>query len=127
MPVQTYRTIWPGPVSRYLRGGASLGPGDVTPPVVAWVTPSPGSTIERRTSVVVDVTDSVGLGDVVLLAEYGTGLSECIYRDGSFTGLFTGSRLAITGGWRFTFARDGGWPASFTVLAIAVDTSGNHV
>lgn len=100
---------------------------DLTPPVVTWISPTPGSVLGPNTPLVFDVTDNVGLAralvKVILGQEWelphdGAGFSPR-YIAGS-------TRTTISGGYRFSLVRSGGWVGSNpTVEPIPIDTSGN--
>jgi hypothetical protein len=130
MPVQDYRTIYPGPLSRYLRGGAAVTPpaADVTPPAVSNFDPPDGSRLAtRESSIAFDVTDAGGFALVIVSVLYPGGV-EVVAHDGStFRGPFAGAsaRASITNGWRYTLRHAGGWPAAPTIRIHPVDTSGN--
>ncbi len=126
MPVQDYRTVWPGPLSRYLRGGAAVAPPAPGPaPLIEWLDPSPGTPIARDAAITVRVTDT-NLELAVLSARFASiGLEEVVWRDGEFAARYGSSELAVAGAARtFVIRRTGGWPASVRLAVDAVDADG---
>jgi hypothetical protein len=103
-------------------------PPDATPPVVAVVSPTLGSAIAKTTPIVIDVTDAVGLARAMLFARYeGRDGTEVVHDGQAFLNPYvndTSDREAISGGYRFTVLRTGGWPAAPTFLALAMDAAG---
>lgn len=125
MPVQDYRTVWPGPLSRYLRGGAAVAPPPPGPaPLIEWLDPAPGTPIARDAAITVRITDA-NLELAVLSARFASiGLEEVVWR-GDFAARYAASDLAIAGEARtFTIRRTGGWPASVRIAVDAVDADG---
>lgn len=106
-------------------------PGDTTKPVVTFVSPAPGTTLEIDTQIVFDVTDNLDELQrvIVTLVNGSTGDVEVLWDGASFTPRYAaGSATAnITNGLRFTAKRTGGWPANstITVRTYAVDQDGN--
>lgn len=101
---------------------------DSTSPSVANVTPSSGTTIGRGTSLQLEVTDAFpGLRRVVLLAKFSDRW-EVVHDGDDFGPQYSRASLreAISGGFRFTISRVGGWPSTPTILPIATDQSGNE-
>lgn len=126
MPVQDYRTVWPGPLSRYLRGGAAVAPPPPGPaPLIEWLDPAPGTPITRDAAITVRVTDS-DLVLAVLSALFAElGLEEVVFRAGAFGPRYRASSLTQEGSVRtFVLRRSGGWPASVRFAVDAVDASG---
>ena len=126
MPVQDYRTVWPGPLSRYLRGGAAVAPPPPGPaPVIEWLDPAPSTPITRDQAITVRITDA-DLELAVLSARFASiGLEEVVWRDGAFASRYAASGLVIAGAARtFTIRRTGGWPASVRLAVDAVDAEG---
>lgn len=101
---------------------------DTNLPVITIVSPIIGSTILKSTSLVIDVTDNLGLlVDVSISAEL-TSLpaEESVYSNSTFSNAYNASvRVGITNGFRFTINRNVGWPSSPTVKIVAIDTAGN--
>jgi hypothetical protein len=107
---------------------------DDTPPVVANVTPTPGTPIDTMTPLQLDVTDNSGeLRRVLLLVAYSTGplagVTELAHDGEAFVGAYAigCTRDPITDGFRYNLLRHGGWLASPTLRVFAFDTSGNEV
>ena len=125
MPVQSYRTVWPGPLSRYLRGGAAVAAPPTAPPSVSWVSPAPGTTIARGETVTLQVEDT----DTALLivsARYASvGADEVVYREGAFTARYTNSVRTVVGDvTTFAIQRVDGWLGSVTFSFDVVDLDG---
>lgn len=105
-------------------------------PTVTLVSPANGATIARAAPVILDVTDDEArLIRVILLARFFSGSTEVarevVYDGGgggpAFGPLYTGSTVvAITGGFRFTIVRAGGWPSSPRLRVFAFDTHGEE-
>lgn len=105
---------------------AFSGSGDTTAPVVTPAVVS-GSAIGRMDAVVVDVTDDTALGTAVLMVELGGGPYEVIWDGARFASYYsTSTRALISGGYRYTIRRTGGWVGAPTFRAVAVDTAGNE-
>lgn len=96
---------------------------DTTPPTVSLVSPVSGSPTALQ-PVVVDVTDVVGLGRVLVVARLASGAEEVVHTGTRFALGYTGDRTAITNGYRLSFVRRGGWPSDFVVDVYATDTAG---
>lgn len=104
-------------------------PADSTPPVVSNVSPTPGTTISPSTPITMDVTDNRGLALVMLIASFpGTPAPEVVYDGNAFSSAYLGSSSvsSISGGYHFSLLRNGGWPATPTVIPYVLDTSGNE-
>ena len=102
-------------------------PPDTTPPTIAVVSPVAGASIATDTAFVVDVTDAIGLGLVVLTVEQPAGgPHEVVWLRDAFASTYVAStRTAIANGYRFTIRRAGGWYASPTFHVEAIDLGGN--
>jgi hypothetical protein len=90
--------------------------------------PADGSTITRTTPIVVDVTDASTFAALFVWVTYNDGRAPDLVHDGeSFQVPFAGNstRVSISGGYRYTLRRAGGWPAAPTVHVLPVDTAGN--
>lgn len=88
--------------------------GDTTPPVVALIEPADGGELDRFAAIVLEVTDETALGRVFVVARFPTlGVEEVVHQGDRFASLYTGasSRASITGGYRYSVKRNGGWPA----------------
>lgn len=103
---------------------------DSTAPVVLNYSPAPGSTISTGDSIAFDVTDNSGsFTRIMVVAWYrATGVQEVIHDGDGFTGYFnsTSSRVIISGGYRYTVARFGGWEHSPTIRVFPIDAAGNE-
>jgi hypothetical protein len=115
-------------VMQMARGGRGINlptPAVGAPPVVTLVSPIQG-TVDPA-ALVVDVTD-VELGSVVITAKYPLAKKHEVVFDDAFDEQYSGSsRVAITGGYRFTIVRNGGWlPGEVDLRVRAFDTDGNE-
>lgn len=101
---------------------------DTTDPVVTLISPSEGTTMLPSTTVVVDVTDDTGFGRVLLAIQFGgTGAPELVHDGDGFSTPYRGStREAISGGWRYTLGREGGWPSALRLDVYAIDAAGRE-
>lgn len=83
------------------------------------------------TPIVINVTDAVGLGMVLLevdFAPFGSKAPERIaVGDGFSPPYAASSRVAIAGGYQYTVRRAGGWPAAPRFNVWATDRAGNEV
>jgi hypothetical protein len=105
------------------------GGGEITPPVVNNPVPAVGTRVASSGSVQFDTTDDTGLRRVVVMASFRDGGADEVVHDGnSFRSPYDGStRSAITGGFRYTVVRRGGWRGrSVKLRTVAIDTSGNE-
>jgi hypothetical protein len=104
-------------------------PDPPTPPSVTNFTPPPGTPIFSTNPIQFDVTDPDGLAVVVIHVKYlGSDAYEVAYDGGAFSPLFSASTVqTIANGFHFTLRRQGGWPGSPYVYAIAVDSKGASV
>lgn len=97
-------------------------------PVVSNVSPFGGTAIAATDPLSFDVTDESGLfREIVVIASFpNVGLLEIIHMDAAFGPQYTqySSRVAITNGYRYTVLRNGGWPASPTIIVKAIDLTG---
>ena len=114
-------------------------PPDTTAPTVTNVTPE-GSALSPTGAIGFDVTDEGGnLTRSNVFAYYpATGRFEVVYFSGSVSGAwgarsagfspqYSGTREAITNGFRFSsVVRVGGWPANPVIIADPVDSAGNE-
>jgi len=98
---------------------------DTAAPTMAAHSPAGGATLALSSSTIaVNVTDAAlsGLARVILVAHFDDGLPpEVVYTGSAFGTGYTGSVLAITGGNRYTFARDAGWRENPTIKLYARD------
>lgn len=115
--------------SEFLPLGAIAG--DVTPPTISNLTPTPGTTINSGDVIAFDVTDlSPGLAKVFIGVSFGGSTEVILVHNGDvFVGSYTGSiRTAITNGYHYQVQKTGGWPAgsSITMTPFALDKAGNE-
>jgi hypothetical protein len=100
---------------------------DSATPVAAVVSPPEGSSISSTTPLVIDVTDDLGLRRVIVAARFPDGTAELVHDGDLFSTRYaSSSKTAISGGFRFTLRRQGGWFASPTIQVFPFDTSGNE-
>lgn len=104
--------------------------GDDTAPVVTLVSPTELSLIAANTPLVVDVTDATTLRRVLLRVRFPSlRIREVIYEEGGFAEIYSASSVTQLGsGFRFTIARDGGWPPGepIELKTYAFDLDGNE-
>lgn len=102
------------------------GAADVTPPVVTFGVP-PGTTIARNQALPVDVEEETAIRASVILVEFPSqGVYEVAWDSEGFAPRYADSeRTAISGGFRYTLRRSGGWFSTPTIRALAIDTAGN--
>lgn len=108
--------------------GPPAGPTDITPPVVTPISPAPNTVIQPSQAITFAVTDETALATVVVYASFaGTDACEVVHNGVGFCPNYsTGSvRTVIANGFSYQVRRFGGWPASPTITALPVDTSGN--
>lgn len=109
--------------------GAEEEPADVVAPVVSNVSPADGATLKSDTAIQFDVTDDSGsLSAVFISARYvSSGEHEVVHDGDQFATRFVAlsTRTSISGGYRYTLRRSGGWPAAPNLLVKALDASGN--
>ena len=100
---------------------------DAAPPVVTAFTPANGLLADPRDPVGFDVTDNVGLRRTHVLFDVG-GRRESVHDGNEWSPGYTGSISAISGGFRYSVTRAGGFPRGsiITVRVAPVDTSGNE-
>lgn len=101
---------------------------DTLAPTVALVSPAPGTLIARNTPFVVDVQDENAGVFAALFVKVATSRLYEVAHDGEgFSYLYQAgsTRDVISGGYRFTLRRDGGWPGAPTFTVRAFD--GNMV
>ncbi len=105
------------------------GSADETAPTLSNLSPADGAALARTDTVTFDVTDAVGLRDVLVMVEFpATGEYEVIHDGDNFAATYSSStRTAITNGYRFVLTRENGWIGSPTFRVQAIDTSGNEV
>lgn len=105
---------------------------DVTAPVIANISPSPGASIDAGDSIALDVTDDSGAFARVMIVAFfeKTGIEEVVHDGSEFRGLYAVSestRQVIADGYSYSFVRHGGWPSGqVTFRVFAIDSSGNE-
>lgn len=111
--------------------GQSIGPaGNVEPPVVSGVEPTPGTEIESLQVLEFDVTDDGPIAAVFVSVLFPTGAHEVVWDSEAFAARYAqGSAVSdAAGGLHFAVRRAGGWRSERVTLRIqAVDSSGNLV
>lgn len=105
------------------------GPGPApTPPVVSNVSPSEATQLERGTPLSFDVTDDSGAFRRIILKVQFAGMPtrEFAHDGDTFAPMYLAgsTRETITGGYRYTLVRAGGWPAAPTITPYAIDALG---
>ena len=101
---------------------------DSTPTIVNIV-PAVGTSISASTPLSFDVTDSSGLfRRIIVVASFPQLRIQEIVHDGDAFGPWyqQSIRSTISGGFHYSVLRLGGWPASPTLEAFAIDRSGNE-
>lgn len=120
---QGYEVMVPKPV-------VVEAPEDVTAPVVGNFAPASGTAISKATPIAFDVTDDSGqFRRIFVVATFAaTGACEVIHDGEGFRGFYaaSSSRRLIAGGFRYTVARTGGWPAAPSIQTFAMDSGGNE-
>lgn len=100
---------------------------DLVKPVIANITPAPGSIVPRMTPVDFDVTDNIGQLGFLLIQVYQNGFLETVYKgQGFITPYQTSVRTAIPGGYHFTIRRAGGWKSNPLFEYNLLDADGNE-
>ena len=104
---------------------ATIDTADIpTGPTIEDQTPTPGAIINNATPVSFDILGAVVT--IVYVQRYGEQIWETVYNNSTFAPIYAGStREAITGGYRYTVYRQGGWGRAPTFTATAVDADGN--
>jgi hypothetical protein len=108
------------------------GFGPAAPPVIVGVSPAGGSSITSGTTLSFSVTDSnYPLRLAIVAVSLPTlGIYEIAHDGTAFGPMYQGpanNRLSLSPasfGYSYTILRQGGWPASPTVVIFAVDTGG---
>lgn len=96
---------------------------DLQKPTITVVSPALGQPIPRNVAFVVDVTDDETVGSVLYAEFEASRLSELIWKGDRFTFRYAklSTRTPITGGWRYSLRREGGWPSAPTFGVVAWD------
>jgi hypothetical protein len=100
-----------------------------SPPVVTIVSPPVGSTIARSATITFDITDDSGGVFAVARVEIRTGGSTApwyvVWKNGAFCAGFSGTRTAITNGFRYAITCDAGWlPGGVELEPVFADAFG---
>ena len=97
-----------------------------SPPTITNFSPPPGTSIFSTNPIQFDVIDPDGLTVVILHIKYlGSDNYEVVYDGGGFSPAFSNSTIqSILNGFHFVLRRNGGWPGSPYIYAIAVDSLG---
>lgn len=96
------------------------------PPVVGNWTPTVGAQITTTTPIGFDVTDAAGLSQVIVYAVAANGTTEQAFNGTTFTADYdaASTRTVISGGYRFSIRRDGGWTVAPQITVAAVNVNG---
>lgn len=116
-------------------------PVDTGAPIITNFVPANGSEIRDLQSLQFDITDDLGFAVVALFTSWedpdtGDDVVDFVHDGDAFRGNYTdttvNTRTAISGGWRYTIRRAGGWPKNsdgtnlpLSIEFLPVDTSGN--
>jgi hypothetical protein len=105
-------------------------PNPADPPVVTVVGPAAGSAITSQTYVVLDVVDDSALfRRIIVTASFPLlDLLDVVHDGDRFGPAYNlrSKREVIANGYRYTLLRNGGWPASPTIVPYAIDRDGNE-
>jgi len=103
-------------------------------PQITGVTPATETEITADTELGFDITDAVGLLLPVVYAPAATGDAsrpvawELVHNGSEFLDGYSGTRTAITNGYRYRVTRDAGWNVQNPQLVVlATDADGNDV
>ena len=131
---KTVLNVWEEQVTTHPTAGTmggllgTIGSTDVTPPVVALLSPGPGSTITATTPLEFQVTDPTGLRLVIAAISFQNGSTEMVYDGSSLRAPYTkySSVTSISTGLHFIVRRDSSWPATPKLEVYATDVRGNE-
>lgn len=100
--------------------------GDETPPRITFALAS-GTTIGRSQEIVVDIEEETLLRASVIMVLFASqGAYEVAWDSSGFAPMYSDSqRTPLVDGYRYRLRRNGGWYATPTVRALAVDGGGN--
>jgi hypothetical protein len=106
-------------------------PIDAVPPTITNFVPPINTDLDKMEPIQFDVLDDLALGRILLEISFlGIDMPEPIYNGNGFTANYSNGENSVTpisGGFRFTVLRNGGWPSTqITVTPYAHDTSGNE-
>ena len=96
-------------------------------PTIGNYVPTPGTPIGANDGVTFDVTGANSLRRVIVsVTSADTGIAEVVHDGDSFSGRFVNgsSRVGISGGYRYTIKRQGGWTGAPTFRVYATDVTG---
>lgn len=100
------------------------------PPVVTVVSPPAQTAITAQTYVVFDVVDDSALfRRIIVMASFPLlDVLDVVHDGDKFGPAYSqrSQRTTITNGYRYTLVRNGGWPASPTIVPYAIDRDGNE-
>jgi len=110
--------------------GGGGGGGGASPTISNFV-PTAGSAITPTTAIQFDVLDDeADFARIFVEVSFpdSTGITEVIHDGDGFQGLYSAasSRVIITGGFRYTVRRSGGWPGTPQFQVFAIDHAGNQ-
>lgn len=104
------------------------GEPDVSPPTVTLISPPENTAIRRGQVITFEVTDVEGLSLFQVIAQFPDDSWEVVHDGTTFAPMYqnaSASQTPITGGYRFTVLRNGGWHRAPTIDVKAADASGN--
>jgi hypothetical protein len=97
--------------------------------VITDFDPSLATTIASNATVAFSITDETGLFFVmaVLMKFESRGVYEVVHDGTAFGPQYFGNstRVAVSGGFRYTLRRRDGWPEKLKVRVLAIDRGGN--
>lgn len=106
---------------------SSTGPSDSVAPVIDDISPD-SDTVYASSILSAKITDETGLALVLIVASFPDGSAEVVHDGDEFRGNYRGGvndREAVTGGYRYTIRRTGGWVQSPSLEYYALDGGGN--
>lgn len=106
------------------------GDADTTLPVVTIVSPAPSTNISGTTPLVFDVTDNGAFRRIAVRLKFTGQNWEFVHDGDAFSPGYqaNSTRVAISGGFRYSVRKDGGWPVGQVprLTVYAIDTGGNE-
>lgn len=102
---------------------------DLAAPTVSLVSPPTIEELAPGSPLVFDVTDNIGLRRVFVGVRLPLrGAEDVVHQGDRFAAGYAASstRVAISGGWRYSVVRAGGWPENPTLDVYAIDTGGTE-
>lgn len=107
-------------------GAPDAPPTDITPPMIANVTPAPGA-IDYTQTISFDITDNSTINNIMLYL-IANGSSEVIYDNSTFLGAYlSSSRSSISNGFSFNIIRDGGYIANDISISVFASDSNSNI